>query len=188
MADFVERNLATLRKKEWAKDLLYKVEGEGEEQQGESDGKAGRANAAVRASPNYPSTAVATPTSDRPHSAGVASKTKVAEPSTANRARVANVHETISDSEASSQQEREERKKRKHKDGSKKRKSGLLGYDYFDQMKNMTPEVMMMNQMMGMSMMMQNPLAIMGAAASMSPYQMQMMSGMKQKKDENQRS
>merc|ERR1719335_2154568 len=43
---------------------------------------------------------------------------------------------------------------------------------------------MMMNQMMGMSMMMNNPLAMMSMGAPMMAHQMPMMAGMKLKKDD----
>merc|ERR1712079_858376 len=64
---------------------------------------------------------------------------------------------------------------------------GLLGYsDFFGRGKNdlqITPEVMM-NQMMGMSMMMNNPLAMMGMGASMMTHQLPLMTGIKTKKED----
>lgn len=58
--------------------------------------------------------------------------------------------------------ERSERSRRRKK--RRKEKKGLLGYaDFFNKSKHMTPEVMMMRaQMMGFSMVMDNPLAMMG--------------------------
>jgi len=67
----------------------------------------------------------------------------------------------------------------------------MMGFgDYFGRGQSdlhITPEVMMMNQMMGMSMMMNNPLAMMGMGAPMMTHQMPMMqapAGMKLKKDD----
>merc|ERR1712129_442599 len=69
-----------------------------------------------------------------------------------------------------------------------KRKLSMMGFgDYFGRGQNdlhISPEVMMMNQMMGMSMMMNNPLAMMGMGASMMSHQLPLMTGMKMKKED----
>merc|ERR1712093_867430 len=71
-----------------------------------------------------------------------------------------------------------DRKKRKR---DKKNKKGLLGYG--DYMKGISPELMMMNQMMGMSMMMNNPMAMRGMGAGMMPGMAGMMGMKASKKD-----
>ena len=81
----------------------------------------------------------------------------------AERRRRREMSESLSSSFSESDRSRRRKKRRKEK------KSGLLGYaDFFNKSKHMTPEVMMMRaQMMGFSMVMDNPLAMMGMRTPM---------------------
>lgn len=151
MAEFLERNLSKLLKKDWARDLMYKVEGLGEGPLPESDGE------------------------DAQRSGGA-------------RKRASSCSRGGSSSASDSSRSKRRRRRRRHE----KRKLGaIMGYgDYFGRGQkdlHITPEVMMMNQMMGMSMMMNSPLAMMGMAPPMMSHPMPMMptaGGMKPKKAE----
>jgi len=181
LTEFVERNLAMLRKKEWAKGLLYKGEGQTDEIPEDSDDE----------SSSGAGSSYAPGTADKTAAGGLKRK---AEQAPANRARAApsrppaaNLLESSSGSESSQSAERRKRQERKKK---RSKGAGMLGYgDYFGRGHSdlqVSPEMMMMNQMMGMSMMMQNPLAMMGMGGAMMP-QMGMMpgaAGMKIKKDD----
>mmetsp|Transcript_100667 Transcript_100667/g.285265 ORF Transcript_100667/g.285265 Transcript_100667/m.285265 type:complete len:670 (-) Transcript_100667:216-2225(-) len=162
VAEFVERNLQALLKKPWARDLMYKPEGRGDELPPDSDRDDGPSPAA--------------------DGEGLRPRPKdAAQP----RKRGSCSRDSSSASESSRSKQRRKRRKKE------KRKMGLMGYgDYFGRGQSdlhISPEVMMMNQMMGMSMMMNNPLAMMGMGAPMMTHQMQMMptaTGMKLKKDD----
>lgn len=192
MTEFVERNMQMLRKKEWAKDLLYKGEGqtdelplesEDEDDEDEESGAAvnrGAAGAAARPGAGGPlktKTAADQPAGARPRVA------RPREPAAA-----ANESSYSSCSESSQPKQQERQRKRRKKDDRKKM-GGMLGYgDYFGRGQkdlHISPEVMMMNQYMGSMMMMNNPL-YMGMGAGMMPGAMGMMApGMKiPKKDD----
>lgn len=187
LTEFVERHMPMLRKKEWAKDLLFKPEGQTDDLPVDSEDDQDEENAAA------PRGAAAN--KERPVAAGGPKAKTAADQAAGNRARPTRPREPArpagpddscsSDSESSqSVQERQQRSKRRKKD-DRKTMGGMLGYG------GITPELMMMNQYMNMGsmMMMNNPLyASMGAAgmgAGMMPGMMGMMPGMKmQKKDD----
>lgn len=134
LIQFVGNNLSTLLKKEWAKDLMYKHEGDSDDLPPESEVEP---NGAVRAARE---------------------KAAIARKRRGSRSR---------DSSGSSDSSRSEAARRKRR---KKEKRKMGYYDMFGQ--TISPEVVMMNQMMGMSMMMNNPLAMMGMTGAMPGYGM----------------
>lgn len=165
LEEFVEKNLPTLVKKEWAKDLMYKAEGQGDELPPESDVETGGAESTEMAG-------VSTPTQETRKEAAMA----------------AIAGKRTSRSRGSSSASDSSRSRRRKRRREKKRKMGsMMGFGYdFTQGQTMTPEVLMMNQMMGMSLMMNNPMAMMGMGAPMMAHQMPMMQvgGNKLKKDD----
>lgn len=169
LAEFVEKSLPALMKKEWARDLMYKVEGQGDDlpPESEDDVSGGRTGSGVGSS----------------GTAGIVGGALQALPSDKRSSRSRG-----SSSGSDSSRSKQRRKKRRKKE----RKLGLMAFgDYFGRSQSdlhMAPEVMMMNQMMNMSMMMNSPLAMMGMGAPMMPHQMTMMQGgVKMKKDEKQK-
>lgn len=163
LEEFVEQNLPTLMKKEWARDLMYKAEGQGDELPPEVEGNSTDAKDLKAGA--------STPTQENRKEAAIAA--------------IAGKRASNSDGSCSgSDSSRSRRRKRRKKE---KRKMGMMAFGYdFAQGQTMTPEVLMMNQMMGMSMMMNSPLAMMGMGAPMLAHQMPMMQvgGKKLKKDD----
>lgn len=165
LEEFVEQNLATLMKKDWARDLMYKAEGQSDELPPEVEGHTGAESKELEAG-------ASTPTQENRKEAAIAA--------------IAGKRACRSGGSCSaSDSSRARRHKRRRKE---KRKMGMMAFGYdFGQGQTMTPEVLMMNQMMGMSMMMNSPLAMMGMGAPMMAHQMPMMQvgGSKLNKDEN---
>lgn len=159
VSEFVELSVAALLKKDWAREFMYQVEGQSDEVEGQSDDE--------DESDDSDASDDAEPAAIVPVEAG---QKRPAAAMTGDQG--ADDDEYTDSSESDSEEERKRRKLMK-KD-KKIRKMGMLGYG--DYMKNMTPEVMMMNQMMGMSMMMNNPLAMMSQMSN------PMMSNMMQQK------
>ncbi|CAK0807656.1 unnamed protein product, partial [Prorocentrum cordatum] len=150
LAEFVERSLPILLKKEWAKDLMFKPEGQSDDLAPESD--------MDEAVPGIEDGDAAAGTVEL-HARGAAAGDEPA-----GRKRPAS--QEPSSASASTHSKRKRRKK------DKKRKHKMKWGDYTSQM---SPEVLMMSNMMGMSMMMNNPLAMMGMGAPMMTQQMPMM-------------
>lgn len=190
VAEFLEQNLTVLLKRDWAKDLMFKAEGQNDELPGE-DGGAGasvrKAAAAAASSAAAPGAGCgsAVASGDAPNAKAGATKRTAPVPTasasaSSDRRNGGSGGMSDRDSSSGSDSSRSRRKKRRRKD---KKKKGML---YGDYMKGITPEVMMMNQMMGMSMMMNNPLAMMGMGAGMMPG-MSMLGVKSSRKDDKQK-
>mmetsp|Transcript_81764 Transcript_81764/g.226484 ORF Transcript_81764/g.226484 Transcript_81764/m.226484 type:complete len:792 (+) Transcript_81764:154-2529(+) len=215
LAEFTERHLQMLLKRDWAKDLMYKMDQADDrheeiapapESDREDASGAGAALSALQPRASMPGVDsgpgisgmvgaakgkpknVAT-TVDAAPAAAIAASNPAAAAAAAKR-RGSHSREEEEESSSASESSRSKRRKRRKRE---KRKMGMMGYgDYFGRSQgdiHISPEVMMMNmnQMMGMSMMMNGPLAMMGMGAPMMPHQMPMMAtaaGLKMKKDE----
>jgi len=185
LTEFVERNMLLLRKKEWAKDLLFKAEGQSDELiDSQSDGE--DEQSATAATGTRSAAAAAT---ERPPAAGAPprAKTPVEQPG-GNRPRATRPREPAppapglesscsSGSESSPSPEVQQQRKRRKT--NEKKKHGMLGYgDYFGRGQkdlHISPEAMMMNQYMGSMMMMNNPLYAAGMMPGMMPGMMGMV-------------
>jgi len=173
LADFLERNMQLLTRSSWARSLVSAGAEQVDSDHDESgDGMAEAGGSGAGGTAQVGSADVTRGRGIK--SAGLQARKRGL------RSEVD--HDSSSASESSPSKQRRKRKK------EKRRKLGLLGYgDFFGRGKNdlhLTPEVMMMNQMMGMSMMMNNPLAMMGMGASMMTHQLPLMAGMKMKKED----
>jgi len=170
VADFMRKQQPKLLKKEWLRNLLPR--------------DAGRGDANTFAETEAPEEVSGTAGRQAGLAIGAAGIPKAA-PETAGVKRCAS-GSAESSSGSDSSRSKQRRKKRK----KEKRKLMMTFGDYFARGKggdlNLS-KVMMMNQMMNMSMMMNSPLAMMGMGAPMMAHQLQLMptsSGLKVKKED----
>jgi len=166
----VKLNGLKLLRKDWAKDLMYKVDGRSDELPPDSDDELQTITGSVAQGQGKQIALLAPPPAPPPPPPVPGQK----------RDRSSLSKDSSSVSESSHSKRRKKKKKEKRKLGS------MMYGDYFGR-GQVTPEVMMMNQMMGMSMMMNNPaLAMMGMGSPMMAQMplMQAAGGMKGKKDD----
>jgi len=189
LQEFVERNLSTLLKKEWAQDLMYRTEGQGDKLPPDSEGEVAENGApaarAVGASCGSDGDLAGMAGAVK----GIAPKVEAPKAAATTAARKRPSEQTRGSSSNSDSSRSKKQRKKIHR--RQKKPLGMLGYgDYFGRGQgdmHISPEVMMMNQMMGMSMMMNNPLAMMGMGAPIMPPGMPILptaAGMKMKKDD----
>merc|ERR1711879_89902 len=164
---------------EWAKDLMYKVEGRTDELPPDSDREDVGTNG-PGASPGTNGVPDATTAimAAKGKSKDIASAMAAAAAAAAAKRRGSDLREGEDSSSASESSRSKQRRKRRKRE---KRKLGMMGYgDYYVRGQgdlHISPEVMMM---------MNNPLAMMGMGTPMMTHQMPMMqpTGMKMKKED----
>lgn len=154
LAEFMERSMQKLLKKRWARDLMYKEV---------------RLPAANGAAPPVAKGAQANSAAmgaARKRTAAAAAAAAAGAPATTAMAAGASVSTTGSRDGSSSGSESSHSKRKRKRRRKERKLDRMMGYgDYFGHGQKVTPEVMMMNQMMGMSMMMGMgaPMTSMGA-------------------------